>query len=95
MGPAMDQQIIWDLFTNTIEAGQVLGIDDDFREQARGCPVAAAPAADRQARAAHGVGARTSTRPSRATGTCRTSLRLYPGRQITVHGTPELAEAAA
>ncbi len=28
----MDMSIIWDLFTNLIEAGEVLGIDKDFRE---------------------------------------------------------------
>ncbi|MBB3206675.1 alpha-L-fucosidase 2 [Rhodopirellula rubra] len=30
MGPSMDQQIIWDVFTNTLEAAEVLGIDDQF-----------------------------------------------------------------
>jgi alpha-L-fucosidase 2 len=30
MGPAMDQQIIWDLFSNCIEAAKVLGIDEPF-----------------------------------------------------------------
>jgi alpha-L-fucosidase 2 len=26
----MDQQIVWDVFTNTLEAAAILGIDDDF-----------------------------------------------------------------
>jgi len=30
MGPTMDHQIIRNLFTNTIEAGKILGIDSDF-----------------------------------------------------------------
>ncbi|VAX42243.1 Putative large secreted protein SCO0341, partial [hydrothermal vent metagenome] len=30
MGPAMDQQIIWDALTNTLEAAEVLGIEDEF-----------------------------------------------------------------
>jgi len=30
MGPSMDQEIIWDTFTNLIEAAEILGIDDDF-----------------------------------------------------------------
>jgi alpha-L-fucosidase 2 len=30
MGPSMDQEIIWDTFTNLIEAAEVLGIKDDF-----------------------------------------------------------------
>ncbi|MGD7653573.1 MAG: glycoside hydrolase family 95 protein [Verrucomicrobiales bacterium] len=28
MGPSMDQQIIWDVFTNTLEAAGILGIDE-------------------------------------------------------------------
>ncbi|UCG49470.1 MAG: glycoside hydrolase family 95 protein, partial [Phycisphaerales bacterium] len=30
MGPSMDQQIIWDTFSNLIEAAEILGIEDDF-----------------------------------------------------------------
>jgi len=30
MGPSMDQEIIWDTFTNLIEAAEVLGIKDGF-----------------------------------------------------------------
>ncbi len=30
MGPSMDQQIIWDTFTNLIETAKILGIEDDF-----------------------------------------------------------------
>jgi alpha-L-fucosidase 2 len=33
MGPSMDQQIIWDVFTNCMEAAEALRIDDDFIEQ--------------------------------------------------------------
>ena len=32
MGPAMDLQIIWHLYTSCIEAGRVLGFDEDFRD---------------------------------------------------------------
>jgi len=32
-GAAMDQEIIWDLFTNCINASEVLKMDDDFRAQ--------------------------------------------------------------
>ncbi|MGL4328411.1 MAG: glycosyl hydrolase family 95 catalytic domain-containing protein [Tannerellaceae bacterium] len=34
MAPAHDQQIIWDLFTNILEAAQVLKIDDGFTQTA-------------------------------------------------------------
>lgn len=30
MGPSMDQQIVWELFTNTLEAADILGIEDEF-----------------------------------------------------------------
>ncbi|CAA6692477.1 putative large secreted protein [Lentimonas sp. CC19] len=33
MGPAMDQQIIWDVFTNILESAEVLGIDDAFTQE--------------------------------------------------------------
>ena len=35
MGPSMDQQIIWDTFTNCLEAADILGIDDDFTMQVK------------------------------------------------------------
>lgn len=34
-GVSYDQQLCWDLFTNTIEASEVLGVDADFRENLR------------------------------------------------------------
>ncbi len=33
MGPTMDHQIIRNLFANTIEAGEILGVDEDLRTQ--------------------------------------------------------------
>ncbi|MCH6255120.1 glycoside hydrolase family 95 protein [Puniceicoccaceae bacterium K14] len=33
MGPSMDQQIIWDLFTNTLEAASILEIDSAFTQK--------------------------------------------------------------
>ena len=35
MGPSMDQQIIWEVYTNTLEAAAVLGIDDDFTKSVK------------------------------------------------------------
>ena len=35
MGPAMDQEIIWETFSNYLEAVDVLEIQDDFTEQVR------------------------------------------------------------
>ncbi len=33
MGPTMDMEICWDLFTNTIESSKTLNIDEDFRNE--------------------------------------------------------------
>ncbi len=33
MGAAMSQQIIWDVFSNTLEAAEILGIQDEFTQQ--------------------------------------------------------------
>jgi len=33
MGPSHDQEVIWDLFTNLIEASGILGITDDFTKR--------------------------------------------------------------
>lgn len=35
MGPSMDQQIIWELFTNTLNTADILGIEDDFTAKVR------------------------------------------------------------
>ncbi len=35
MGATMGQQIVWDVFANTLDAAAVLGIDDDFVERVR------------------------------------------------------------
>ena len=32
-GVSYDQQLCWDLFTNTIEASEALGVDEEFRKQ--------------------------------------------------------------
>ncbi len=45
MGNAMDQEIIWDLFTMTLNSAEVLGIEDDLVNTIR-----KTPKQDRQAR---------------------------------------------
>ncbi len=35
MGASMSQQIVWEVFTNTLEAAEILRIDDDFIRQVR------------------------------------------------------------
>jgi alpha-L-fucosidase 2 len=94
MGPAMDQQIIYDLFTNCIAAGQVLGIDDGFiskvesvRQNLLGPKIA-------------GDGrlmewAEEFEEPEPGHRHMSHLFALHPGRQITAIGTPELAIAAS
>ena len=43
MGPAMDQQIVWDLFTNTLEAARILGIEDELVGKVRDARARLAP----------------------------------------------------
>jgi alpha-L-fucosidase 2 len=93
MGPAMDQEINWDLLTNFLEASKILGIDDELVKragQARDKLLGPQTATDgRLMEWAHEFG---EVEP----GHRHTShlFALHPGRQITPHGTPDLAEAA-
>lgn len=35
MGPAMDQQVIWETFTSALEAAEILGIEDEFTKEVK------------------------------------------------------------
>ena len=92
-GAAMDRQIIWDLFTNTIEAGEALGTDADFRKKllearARILP----PAIGKDGRLLEWGTELEEAEPGHRH--MSHLFALHPGRQITVDGTPELAAAA-
>ncbi len=94
-GPTMDMQILRDLFANTIKAAEALGVDDALRQQLAAARARLAPNQigsagqlqewledwDLQAKDLH------HRHVSHLYG-------LYPGRDITVRGTPELAAAA-
>ena len=93
-GPAMDQQILRDLFANTVKAAEILGVDKDFAKQLAAARARLAPNQvggagqlqewledwDMQA------GDKHHRHVSHLYG-------LYPGRDITLRGTPELAAA--
>jgi alpha-L-fucosidase 2 len=94
-GVAHDQQIVWDLFTNTLEAGDALGIEPEFRERVR---------AARERLLGPQVGSWgqimewTTERPELEKSDHRHTshlFALYPGRQISLSATPEWARAAA
>jgi len=93
MGPAMDQQIIYDLFTNCIEAAKILGIEDEFVKEvkaARGN--LAGPQIGSDGRLMEWTEEFEEPEP----GHRHVShlFALHPGKQISVTGTPELAAAA-
>lgn len=93
MGPAMDQQIIWDHFTNVLAAAKALGIDDEFVRQV-------SAARDKLAGPKIGSDGRLmewSEEFAEADPTHRHVshlFALFPGRQISPRSTPELAAAA-
>ena len=92
-GVTYDQEIIYDLFTNTIEAADALGEDQEFRDHIVGHAGRSLETKDRTLGAVEGMG----DRPGRSEDKHRHVshlFALYPGRQITMATTPELAEAA-
>ncbi len=93
-GATMDLEIIHDLLTNCIEASKTLNIDDDFRAEcqktlSRLAPIRISPTDGRIMEWAEDY---KETEPHHR----HTShlFGLYPGNQITVVGTPDLAAAA-
>ncbi len=93
MGPSMDQQLIWDLFGNVLEAAGELGVEDDFVHRVR----------DRRGKllmpriGSDGRLMEWSQEFEDAEPGHRHLSHLfglYPGRQITPRGTPDLAAAA-
>ena len=93
-GVACDQQLIWDLFTSTIEASEILDVDSEFR----------ATLVDKRA---HLLGPKIGKwgqlqewmvdRDDPNDHHRHTShlIAVFPGRQISATQTPELAKAAA
>jgi alpha-L-fucosidase 2 len=93
MGGAMDQQIVWDVFTNVLEAAEALGRDDDFVGRVR-------TARDRLAPTQIGTDGRLMewARPfeEREPGHRHVShlFGLHPGRQFTAEHSPDELAAA-
>jgi alpha-L-fucosidase 2 len=93
MGPAMDQQIIRDLFTNCIDAAGILGINDEFIKEVKTA---------RRNLAGPKIGSdgrllewnEQFEEPSPGHRHVSHLFALHPGKQITVNSTPDLAAAA-
>jgi len=93
MGPAMDQQIIYDLFTNCIEAAEILDINDQFITQVKTARQnLASPKISSDGRLMEWNEEFAEPEPGHRH--ISHLFALHPGRQITVSGTPELAAAA-
>ncbi len=93
MGPAMDQQIIYDLFTNCLAAADVLAIDDSFVQEVKAARARlAGPKIGSDGRLMEWNDEFKEPEPGHRH--ISHLFALYPGQQITVATTPELAEAA-
>ena len=93
MGPSMDHQIITGLFTQVIRAGEILGIDADFRARVS----AVRKKIPGPAIGKHGQiqeWAEDYDEPDPGHRHISQLFALHPGDQITMQGTPELARAA-
>lgn len=94
MGPTMDQEIVYDLFTNVLAAAKVLEIEDAFTKRV-------AEARERLLMPQIGPDGRLMewAEPFEETDPEHRHVShlyaLHPGKQITPQRTPELAQAAA
>ena len=93
MGPAMDQQIIYDLFINCIDAAEILRVSDEFTEKVK---------VARRNLVGPQIGSdgrllewnEEFKEPDPGHRHMSHLFALHPGKQITITGTPELAAAA-
>jgi alpha-L-fucosidase 2 len=93
MGPAMDQQIIYDLFTNCIVAAKILGVDDEFVRQVKAARNnLAGPQIGSDGRLMEWTEEFEEPEPGHRH--ISHLFALQPGKQITITSTPDLAAAA-
>jgi len=100
-GVAHDQQIVWDLFTNTLEAYHAIGADLVFTERSNAIVKRIQSAREKLLGPQVGSWGQimewTTERPALEKSHHRHTSHLfavYPGRQISLNGTPDLAKAA-
>ncbi|SDD00829.1 glycoside hydrolase family 95 protein [Niabella drilacis] len=94
MGPAHDQEVIYDLFTHTLEASRVLGMrqDDFLRKLEQALQHLLPPQIAPDGRLMEWAHPFEETEPTHRH--LSHLFALYPGNQITSTKTPELADAA-
>lgn len=92
-GVSFDQQLVWDLFTNYLEASEVLGADAAFRAQIRTMRgKLLGPKIGRWGQLQEWMVDRDD--PKDQHRHLSHMIAIHPGRQISPLTTPELAEAA-
>jgi alpha-L-fucosidase 2 len=92
-GVSYDQQLCWDLFTNTVEASEALGIDSDFRAQVeKKREKLLGPQIGRWGQLQEWM--EDIDDPNNQHRHVSHMLAVYPGRQIYPPKTPEFAQAA-
>ena len=92
-GASYDQQIVWDLFTNYIEASQALGVDEAYRTKVVSLrEKLLGPKIGRWGQLQEWM--QDVDDPNDHHRHCSHLFALHPGRQINPVSTPELAKAA-
>ena len=94
MGPAMDRELIYDLFSNVLQAAELLEVDDDVVGEVRRAVGRLARPRIGKRRPHHGVEPRTTANWSPGTGTWGTCGTCTPVAGSPRKGTPAQAEAA-
>jgi len=93
MGPSMDAQIIWDLFTHCIEASKALGTDEEFRTKLEKTRARIAPPQiGKYGQLQEWLEDYDEPEPGHRH--ISHLFALHPGIQMTLRDTPELAKAA-
>ena len=93
MGPSMDHQIIRGLFTQTVRAGEILGLDEPLRDElAAALTRLPAPAIGKYGQIQEW--SEDYEEPEPGHRHISQLFALHPSDQITVRGTPDLARAA-
>jgi len=94
-GPAMDEEILRDLFANCIEASKILNTDPEFRKQLEQARAKLAPIQiGKQGQVQEWLGDWDAKAREQQHRHISHLYALYPSAQITPRGTPELAAAA-
>lgn len=92
-GPSMDNQILSALFERVVQAGEILGVDSDFRSQVlRVRARLPKPKIGKHGQLQEWIHDYEETEPGHRH--ISHLFALHPGNQITLNETPELAKAA-